>query len=134
MPRLMPTARSPGNHYRNFAIGVMAVAAIMAVASDGSSGEALVPPPASRTVDEERAPASLAPPAGETTWATGTEEAEPAPDAATPPESDEDAAEARPAGPPKPGKRGPADRPTPEQLTMLIAASRERSGAPAEGD
>lgn len=134
MPRLMPPARSSGNHYRNFAIGVMAVAAIMAVASEGSNGEAVVPAPAGRAAASDVTPAALAPARGKTTWDTGGEVAEAAPEIATLAEDEADAPEARAIAPPKAGKRGPADRPTPEQLAMLVAASRERSGAPPDGD
>ncbi len=141
MPRLMPPARSAGNHYRNFAIGVLAVAAIMAVASDGSSGEAQIPARPERGLATDTTPsASPAANSADNAWASDAEAADIAPDIATLPEAapsmdgDADGAEEKPAGPPKAGKSGPADRPTPEQLAMLISASRERSGAPPDGD
>ena len=138
MPRLMPSARSSGTHYRHFAFGVLAVAAIIAVASDGSSGEALVPQAA-------EAPARMAATAPSTAiipqpvapaWHTEADDAGPAPDMGEAGEPDTIASEDEEATPamPAPGRKGPADGPTPAQLEKLLADSRLRSGAPPDGD
>lgn len=138
MPRLMPSARSSGTHYRHFAIGVLAVAAIIAVASDGSSGEALVP----RAAEAPARPAATAPSTAiirqpvAPAWHTEADDAGPAPDMVEAVETDAIASEEEDAAPPmpSPGHKGPANRPTPAQLEKLLADSRLRSGAPPDGD
>lgn len=135
MPRLMPSARPSGPRYRNFAIGVLAAAAIIAMGTDGSSS-ALAPQDEAPTRPSGKA-AMTAPaePLAASAWRTETGDAGAAPDLA---EGDEPLAEGgdeeATAPMPSPGRKGPADRPTPAQLEKLLADSRLRSGAPPDGD